>query len=81
MLKTEIEYHKEMLYVRIIGAGSNGEIRQLKHKLERISREYGVRDIYLDLSEAYNIDIAMFDDFYQQYFINYSGVTVPHHHK
>lgn len=81
MLKTEIEYRKEMLYVRVIGAGSNSEIRQLKQKIERISREYGVRDLYLDLSEAYNIDIAMFDDFYQQYFINYSGFTVSYHHK
>ena len=81
MLKTEIEYRKEMLYIRIIGAGSNGEINQLKHKIERISMEYGVRDIYLDLSEAYNIDISMFDDFYQQYFINYSGLTASHHHK
>ena len=75
MLKSVLEYRGKTLCVRAVGSADMKEIELLKQKIYRITRDYGIRDLYLDFSDAYNVDISMFEEFYPNYFLSYSGGT------
>lgn len=73
MLITEIEYRGKTLCVKARGSADIKEVGVLKQKIYRIMRDYGIRDLYLDFSDAYNVDISMFEEFYPNYFLSYSN--------
>lgn len=68
MLLTEIEYQGKTLFVKAQGSANMKEVGALKQKIYRIMRDYGIRDLYLDFSDAYNVDVSMFEEIYPNYF-------------
>ena len=73
MLITEIEYRGKTLCVKAKGSADMKEVGTLKQTIYRILQDYGIRDLYLDFSDAYNVDISMFEEFYPNYFLSYSS--------
>lgn len=62
-MKTELEYKKNTLFVRVYGYASMEEIHRLKQKMYVIMNEYGITQISFNLKNAYNIDFDTFHEF------------------
>lgn len=62
-MKTELEYKKNTLFVRITGYINQDEVQRLKQKMYCIINEYGITELKFYLKDASNIDITMFHEF------------------
>ena len=56
MLKTEIEFSRNTLYVSMKGMANSKNILELKRKLYYILNEYGVTDIIIDIKDVVALD-------------------------
>ena len=67
MFKTEIEYKKNTLFVYVEGIADKEDINRLKKKIYHIMNDYGITELKLNLKNARNIDISMFEEFFTSY--------------
>ena len=73
MLKTEIEFSKNTLYVSMKGMANSKNILELKRKLYYILNEYGVTDIIIDIKDVVALDKETFYEMLDDYDIKYGG--------
>ena len=73
MLKTEIEFSINTLYVSMKGMANSKNILELKRKLYYILNEYGVTDIIIDIKDVVALDKETFYEMLDDYDIKYGG--------
>lgn len=73
MLKTEIEFSRNTLYVSMKGIANKKNILELKRKLYYILNEYGVTDIIIDIKDVASLDKESFYDMLDDYDMKYGG--------
>lgn len=73
MFKTEIEFSKNILYVKIRGNANHKNLIELKRKLYYILNEYGIMDIMIDVKEVVSLDKITFYDILDDYDIKFGG--------
>ena len=73
MLKTEIEFSRNTLYVSMKGMANSKNIIELKRKLYYILNEYGVTDIIIDIKDVVALDKETFYEMLDDYDIKYGG--------
>ncbi|MCI8446074.1 MAG: hypothetical protein HFH31_01115 [Bacilli bacterium] len=73
MLKTEIEFSRNTLYVSMKGMANSKNILELKRKLYYILNEYGVTDIIIDIKDVVALDKETFYEMLDDYDIKYGG--------
>ena len=73
MLKTEIEFSRNTLYVSMKGMANSKNILELKRKLYYMLNEYGVTDIIIDIKDVVALDKETFYEMLDDYDIKYGG--------
>ena len=79
MLKTEIEFSRNTLYVSMKGMANSKNILELKRKLYYILNEYGaynaysISDIIIDIKDVVALDKETFYEMLDDYDIKYGG--------
>lgn len=67
MFRANLEYRGDCLYVMVEGNVQNRDIRNLKLRMYRAMREYGIYHIIVDVKRAYNIETDTFYEFINKY--------------
>ncbi len=73
MLKTEIEFSQNTLYINLEGTVDYKRIKKLKQKIYYIIEEYNVFDIVINVEGAEYLDPFAFYNFLDEYDIKYGG--------
>lgn len=76
MIKTEIEFSKNTLYINVEGVVDQMNIKKLQRKLYYIIEEYDIYDIVIDIKNCVNVDKDAFYGFLDDYDIKYGGNLV-----
>ena len=75
-LKTDMTYTKDTLTVKLYGIMDQEGMNNLKRKLYRISSDYEIDDIVLNISESTNSQ-SLLDELLDDYYSNFHGhVTI-----
>ncbi|MDD2469548.1 MAG: hypothetical protein PHI22_01270 [Bacilli bacterium] len=80
MFKTDIEFTKNTLYIKIEGIINNPNLNKLKKKICSIIDNYDIYDIVIDVKEGSNIDNDAFRKFINKYDVkNNSNLVIISH--
>ncbi len=73
MIKANMEYSNNTLYIYLKGNIKSNDIKKIKRKLYYIICEYGINTIIIDVLNVDDIDKNSFYDFLDEYDIDYGG--------
>lgn len=73
MVRTDLIYRDDTLYVNIEGTLNKKEIGHLQKKMYTVISEYGIHDIVIDLKGTSRIDQNAFYDLLDDYDAKYGG--------
>lgn len=74
MLKTNMEYRTNTLFVNIEGSLNKRDFLRIRNKIYYIIDEYSIKRVVIDLTRTDKVDKSALDKLKDEYNITYGGV-------